>query len=334
MKAEKNVKKYLKAIPAMLAVIMLVFAVACSPVKEKEAPGTAKTVTGVELVDSEAQEETEAASDGITALAATSSKTITATLLPEGATGEVDWAVAWQNAESTWASGKAITDYVTVTPTSDGALTATVTALKAFGEKVVITVTSRSNPQAQAQCVCDYAKRRRILSYPIEQGEFPVMKYRLSVTTLEGTLSTTMQYQTEALAQLEKEFCDLLMDVMANLGYDYGLWEFAVPSKSAKLIQPVGRVLITVDPMERTITFPADNFADNFCVLPDEEELQHNGLTQAELKSSLNAAYLTVSEEMYNNGIPCALCIMRYTLNHGNTVIGTYNHRVEINFKF
>lgn len=325
MKEEKNVKKYLKAIPAMLAVIMLVFAVACSPVKEKEAPDTAKTVTGVELVQSEAQEETEAVSDGVTAVAASSSKTITATLLPEGATGEVDWTVAWQNAESTWASGKAITEYITVTPTADGALTATVTALKAFGEKVVITVTSRSNPQAQAQCVCDYAKRRRIIPYPIEQGEFPVMNYRLSVTTLEGTVSTTMQYLTECFVILDDYFCDLLVSLMENAGYSFqGLWKFIY-----KL-----RVAVTVDPIGRTITFPADNFADNFCVLLDEEELQHNGLTQAELKSSLNAACLTVSEELFNSGYPCAVFKGEYFLKIGSTTFSSGIYDVEINFKF
>lgn len=326
MKEEKNVKKYLKAIPTMLAVIMLASITACSPVIEKgKTAGAAKVVTGVELVDSEALEENEAISDGITAVAATSSKTITATLLPEGATDEVDWTFAWQNAESTWASGKAITDYVTVTPTADGALTATVKALKAFGEKVVITVTSRSNPQAQAQCVCDYAKRRNIILNPIEQGEFPVMRYRFFRNSLsEGTVNTTISYSLEAEVELDYEFYGSVIDFMNAEGYPYGAWWFVSDE----------RVIVSVDPGNMTITFPADNFADNFCELLDEEELQHNGLTQAELKSSLNAAFRVISEELFNGGQPCAVFRGTYTIKFGNTVIENNSYFTEIFFAY
>jgi len=325
LKEEKNVKKYLKAIPAMLAALMLIFAAACSSVNEKEAPSTAKTVTGVELVDSEALEENEAVSDGVTAVAATSSKTITATLLPEGAMGGVDWTFAWQNAESTWASGKTVTDYVSVTPTADGALTATVKALKAFGEKVVVTVTSRSNPEAQAQCVCDYAKRRNIILNPIEQGEFPVMRYRFFRNSLsEGTVNTTISYSLEAEVVLDYEFFGRLIELMNAEGYPYGVWRFVSDE----------RVNVSVDPGNMTITFPADNFADNFCELLDEEELQHNGLTQAELKSSLNAAFRVISEELFNGGQPCAVFRGTYTIKFGNTVIENNSYFTEIFFAY
>ena len=48
---------------------------------------------------------------------------------------------------------------MTVTPTSDGALTANVNCLKAFGEQIKVTVTSRVNPEAKAECTLDYARR-------------------------------------------------------------------------------------------------------------------------------------------------------------------------------
>ncbi len=90
----------------------------------------------------------------------TNSYTLTATITPSNATNQsVDWSVAWNSASSTWASGKTVTDYVTVTPASDGALTATVTCKKAFGEKIKITVTSRDNSTYSANCVCDYSKK-------------------------------------------------------------------------------------------------------------------------------------------------------------------------------
>ena len=86
--------------------------------------------------------------------------TLTATVLPETATDKtVDWEVAFVNPSSEWASGKTVTDYVTVTPSSDGSTTATVQCLEDFGEQIVVTVTSRDNPEATAQCTVDFAKR-------------------------------------------------------------------------------------------------------------------------------------------------------------------------------
>ena len=91
---------------------------------------------------------------------AESAQQLTATITPANATNkEVDWAVAWVNPSSSWAGGKAVTDYVTVTPTSDGALTANVECKQAFGEQVKITCTSRQNTEASATATVDYAKR-------------------------------------------------------------------------------------------------------------------------------------------------------------------------------
>lgn len=86
--------------------------------------------------------------------------TLKATIDPDTAANQnVDWSVSFVNPSSSWASGKTVTDYVTVMPTSDGALTATVQCLKAFGEQIKITVTSRANEYAKAECTVDYARR-------------------------------------------------------------------------------------------------------------------------------------------------------------------------------
>ena len=89
-----------------------------------------------------------------------STYTLTATITPvEADDKEVDWTVTWKNADSTWAKGKTVTDYVTVTPTSDGALTAKLECKKSFGEQIIVTVTNRYNPELTANCTCDYSKR-------------------------------------------------------------------------------------------------------------------------------------------------------------------------------
>ena len=109
---------------------------------------------------------------GISPLADTAYQ-LTATIVPENATDKtVDWAIAWavppqhsggtigdEDPGSVWAMGKTVTDYVTVTPTSDGALTANVECLKDFGAQVKVTVTSRDNSEVKANCLVDYTQK-------------------------------------------------------------------------------------------------------------------------------------------------------------------------------
>ena len=86
--------------------------------------------------------------------------TLTATITPENATNkQIDWSVAWSDATASWANGKTVTDYVTVTPTSDGAASATVKNLQAFGAKIKVIASSREDPEITAECTVDYAQR-------------------------------------------------------------------------------------------------------------------------------------------------------------------------------
>ena len=79
--------------------------------------------------------------------------TVTATVQPSG--HMVDWSLAWKD-ENGWASGKALSDYVTLT--SNG-LTATIKVNKAFGKQVILTCTATLNSSVKATCSIDYAKR-------------------------------------------------------------------------------------------------------------------------------------------------------------------------------
>lgn len=86
--------------------------------------------------------------------------TLTATITPENATNKkIDWSVAWSDASASWANGKTVTDYVTVTPTSDGALTANVACLQEFAAKIKVVASSRENAEITAECTVDYAQR-------------------------------------------------------------------------------------------------------------------------------------------------------------------------------
>ena len=86
--------------------------------------------------------------------------TLTATVLPEDAADKtVTYTATWENANSTWAKNKSVTDYVNVTQTSAGSLTATATCMQAFGEPFIVTVISNDNPDAKATATLHYKQK-------------------------------------------------------------------------------------------------------------------------------------------------------------------------------
>lgn len=94
-----------------------------------------------------------------TAADGTTTKTITATVEPAGANEHdpLSWDVAFKDPSSTWANGKNVSDYVTISVSAD-TLTCTVTCKQAFGEQIVLNVSSKTK-NATASANVDYVKR-------------------------------------------------------------------------------------------------------------------------------------------------------------------------------
>lgn len=91
------------------------------------------------------------ASDGIT---------MTATIIPSSALDKrINWTVEWVDSSSEWASGKTVTDYVTVTADSSDSRVATVNCLAPFGSQIKVVATSVANEEAKANCFVDYYKK-------------------------------------------------------------------------------------------------------------------------------------------------------------------------------
>ena len=79
-------------------------------------------------------------------------QTLVATIQPATTENkEVDWTVAW--ADSSGVGD--VTDYITVTPESDGSTTATVTCYQSFTGDIIITVITRDGGFT-ARCLCNY----------------------------------------------------------------------------------------------------------------------------------------------------------------------------------
>lgn len=87
---------------------------------------------------------------------------ITATVTPSDALNAiVDWSIAWGETQGSWGSGAQgdISDYLTITPTSDGALTADVECLAPFGTQAIITANIRGHEEISDTCTVDYVQK-------------------------------------------------------------------------------------------------------------------------------------------------------------------------------
>lgn len=121
-----------------------------------EEPGTAQD--GIMLLSSTISEN-DFAAYGVSEQAI-SAKTLTAEFTPANATDKrVNWSIAWDNPADSWAKGKTVTDYVTLTPGANYAPTATVSVLQSFGESIIVTCTSRANSELSDNCKLEYVAR-------------------------------------------------------------------------------------------------------------------------------------------------------------------------------
>lgn len=85
--------------------------------------------------------------------------TIQATVEPNDAVNQlVNWTIAWTNPSGTWASGKDVSSYVSLTVGSS-TKTATVSCLQPFGAQITVTAVSQDNPEITAKCTLEYAQK-------------------------------------------------------------------------------------------------------------------------------------------------------------------------------
>lgn len=102
---------------------------------------------------------------------------LTATVSPENADDKtVEWALAWKNGASSWAAGKSVTDYGTVTSTDESGATANFVCKQGFAEQMVITATSRDNKKAKGTLTVDYRKRLIAATSGILSGDTSATK--------------------------------------------------------------------------------------------------------------------------------------------------------------
>lgn len=216
--------------------------------------------------------------------------TLQATVKPDTADDKaLDWTVTFVNPASTWATGKAVSDYVSVTPTSNGADTATVTCNEAFGEQIKITVTSRSNPNAKAECVVDFAKRVEGFTGNVDGSEIHPGTY------------CTLGFDIDTPDGLQHSFFLTPIYSVYTLDIDY-TWS-ATLSLSSYLLAKAETAGLTVHAdhtmaVGNTLDFGADLFEDFFFSTTSSNAVNRNKLVTvfAQMEAGLTPVFdLTVT---------------------------------------
>lgn len=123
--------KWVCTLLAFLIVGVLIAGIICGWFDKKETPPAEQTETGFIVTPDEINgvslsvKAMSANGNEVNAMAETSYM-VTATIQPSTALQKADWSLSWKDGNSSWANGKTVTDYVTLSA-EDGAVTATVT---------------------------------------------------------------------------------------------------------------------------------------------------------------------------------------------------------------
>ena len=147
---------------------------------------------------------------GVSALAE-NAYTLTATVSGD-ADAAVTYSAAWKNPSSEWATGKNVSDYVTVSQGSVGSQTATVSVLQAFSEQVIITACVTDYPDISATCTVDYVSTLDIYTTNLLtdlNSKFTLTLYKVDGTIdcdVDGVVSFTITLSNDIKSKLKGKY--------------------------------------------------------------------------------------------------------------------------------
>ena len=204
---------------------------------------------------------------------------IIATITPNNAANKkVDWSAALKNSESEWASGKTLSEYIGVTPAADGSLMASVTCYQAFGEQVILTVTSRENAEATASCTIDYKQQ--------------LVSYELSVAQEGKTPSVNNTKKTGTL------YADFASDTPITIHYVYNKSApYTIELQDSEIAAP-SEIKVTYKP---TLLSALEKIGGSAAKTPEVTAMQ-NGFVMSDLFNKTYADKLTSAAD-YNKAI-------------------------------
>lgn len=131
---------------------------------------------------------------------------------PETATNkEMDWSISWVDGNSGFASGKNVTDYVNISPTSNGGLTANIVCKQAFGSQIKVSVVSKDNPDAKAECILDYSQKVKNVSFKygdmtVNLGGTTEIRFNINPNGNGSGGATNLHYETTDVYTIAENF--------------------------------------------------------------------------------------------------------------------------------
>ena len=146
---------------------------------------------GISLLSAEIPVEAYEA-NGISPLADTA-YTLTATIdTNDDVLSQLEWSIEFVNPSSSWASGKNVSNYVTMSVSSD-THSATLSCVQAFGEQIKVTVKAKWYPEVKAVCTVDYIKRVTGVTAAVATSNQYKDKYIMN-TTQANVINVTPTY--------------------------------------------------------------------------------------------------------------------------------------------
>ena len=134
------------------------------------------------------------------------------------------------------------TGLVTVTPTSDGALTATVECLQAFGEQIYVVVASRDYADVTAKCTVDYKKR-------VVDADVKITKVGTGEVSAVDLTRTSTKYLFEAVPVLG----------VGTIETDIYYFAYMLPSSDLATFAKSHSVSIVRDDTEYNVSWCSDD---------------------------------------------------------------------------
>ncbi len=221
---QKNISKnkvwQIVGISVLCAVLVLgaVLGVVFGMHHSTEDLNVSKDMSSEDIVVSATEENGIMLTSGVATTAAdgTTTKELTATVTPSDTSSlSYAWSVAFKDASSEWATGKIVTDYVTVTQDSSNKFKATVTFKKHFSEQIIVTIACVVKPSVKATATVECYKKvigcnfravnesdsSNIVTWSLGNqggtGYFTASSYETTITYTygDGTLQPTIKWE-------------------------------------------------------------------------------------------------------------------------------------------
>ena len=152
-----------------------------------------------------------------------------------------------------------MTEYLTVTPTTAGALTATVKVLKDFGAQIEVVATSRDNTEKSAVCLFDYVQKITGLTFnmPNISGESTSFTYEFQTTAYTVAADLKLELKSVPFSvgscnlKFTSEFVSELLDQLSQSNIDgtlyLGMSVLSIACDSNSLLFVTSTTVVTSD---------------------------------------------------------------------------------------